>query len=581
MKNREIAALFDEIANILELHAENRFKINAYRRGAQSLTALAREIEHVSTEGALGDIPGIGKDLSAKIEEYLESGSIRYLVELRESTPGILLDMLRIPGVGPKTAVMIYDELEIESLDELAAAAREHRLQGLPKIQARTEENILKGIEFLERAGERIPLGTAYPIASALIDTLSDLPGVKEATFAGSLRRMNETVGDIDILVSSGTPENVIDHFTHLGEVDRILAEGKTKGSIITRDQIQVDLRVVSPDSYGAALNYFTGSKEHNIRLREIAQKKNMKLSEYGLFRKTKRGTERRVAGRLESEIYEKLGLSYVPPEIREDSGEIEAAKNGTLPDLVTLKDIRGDLHFHSDWSDGVASLEELVRAGKGKGYSYLIVSDHSKSLRIAHGLDEKRLRRQMKEIDRINSRTRGFRLLKGSEVDILPDGSLDLSDSTLSMLDVVIVAVHSNFKMKRAKMTERVIRALENPHAHILAHPTGRLIGEREAYSIDMDAVITAAAETGTAIEINSHPSRLDLDSRMARRAAEAGVHVTIGTDTHNPLFEMDYMMYGVGTARRGWLEKSDILNTRPARSLLSILHKKRGRSV
>ncbi len=580
MKNMEIAALFDEIANILELHAENRFRINAYRRGAQSLSALAREIEHIAADGTLGEIPGIGKDLSAKIEEYLESGSIRYLVELRENTPRVLLDMLRIPGVGPKTAVMIHDELGIESLGELSEAAREHRLQGLPKIQARTEENILKGIEFLESAGARIPLGAAYPIASALVGTLLEFPGVKEATFAGSLRRMSETVGDIDILVSSKTPKNVIEHFTHLGEVERVLAEGKTKGSIITKGQIQVDLRVVPPVSYGAALNYFTGSKEHNIRLREIAQQKKMKLNEYGLFRKTKSGTERRIAGRLESEVYEKLGLSYVPPEIREDSGEIEAAKTGTLPDLVSLEDIKGDLHFHSDWSDGVASLEELVRAGKGKGYSYLLVSDHSKSLHIAHGLNEKRLRSQMEEIDRLNSRTRGFRLLKGSEVDILPDGSLDLSDDALSMLDVVIVAVHSNFKMKQAKMTERVIRALENPHSHILAHPTGRLIGEREAYPIDMDAVISAAAETGTAIEINAHPSRLDLDSRMARRAAEAGVYVTIGTDTHNPLFDMDYMTYGVGTARRGWLEKSDILNTRPARSLISILHKKRKRS-
>lgn len=576
MKNREIAELFDEIANILELRSENRFKINAYRRAAQSLTALSREIEQVAAEGSLGDIPGIGRDLSAKIEEYLESGSMSYLVELRGGTPRILLDMLRIPGVGPKTAVLIYDELGIESLEELAAAAREHRLRGLPKIQARTEENILKGIEFLESAGERIPLGTAYPIASSFVSTLIELPAVEQATFAGSLRRMNESVGDIDILVSSNAPKAVINHFAHLALVDRILAEGKTKGSIITKDQIQVDLRVVPPESYGAALNYFTGSKEHNIRLREIAQQKSMKLSEYGLFRITKRGTERRIAGGQEPEIYEKLGLRYIPPEIREDSGEIEAAKKGTLPELVTLEDIRGDLHFHSDWSDGTASLEELVRAGKRKGYSYLIVSDHSKSLHIAHGLDEKRLRRQMEEIDRINSRTRGFRLLKGSEVDILPDGSLDLGDATLSMLDVVIVAIHSNFKMKRAEMTERVVRALENPHAHILAHPTGRLIGEREAYAIDMDAVIAAAADTGAAIEINAHPSRLDLDSRMARRAAEAGVHVSIGTDTHNPLFEMDYMTYGVGTARRGWLEKSDVLNTRTARSLLSLLRKK-----
>jgi DNA polymerase (family 10) len=577
MKNKEIAALFEEIADILELQEANRFKINAYRRGAQSLMTLARDIEDVSAEEALTDIPGIGRDLSARIDEYLETDSIGYLEELRESTPQVLLDMLRIPGVGPKTAVIIYDELGIESLDELAEAAREHRLQGLPKIQAKTEDNILKGIEFLESAGERIPLGEAFPIASNLVETLAVLDSVEQVTYAGSLRRMSETVGDIDILAASGSPEAVIDHFTHLEEVDRILAKGKTKGSIITKGQIQVDLRVVPSDSYGAALNYFTGSKEHNIRLREIAQQKKMKLSEYGLFRVTRSGAERRVAGSLESEIYEKLGLTYIPPEMREDTGEIEAAKKQQLPDLVSLEDIRGDLHFHSDWSDGIASLEELVRAGKRKGYSYLIVSDHSKSLHIAHGLDEKRLSRQMDEIDRINSLTKRFRLLKGSEVDILPDGSLDLSDKILSRLDIVIVAIHSNFKMKRDRMTERVIRALENPHSHILAHPTGRLIGEREPYAIDMDAVISAAAGTGTAIEINAHPSRLDLDSKMARRAASAGVYVAIGTDTHNPLYEMDYMTYGVGTARRGWLEKKQVLNTRPARSLLSILHKKR----
>jgi DNA polymerase (family 10) len=579
VKNRQIAALFDEIADILELRGENRFRIAAYRRGAQSLTSLAGEIEQIAAEGSLGEIPGIGKDLSAAIEEYLDSGSIRLLSELRAETPQILLDMLRIPGVGPKTAVVIHDELGIESLEELAAAAREHRLRGLPKIQAKTEENILRGIEFLEKSGGRIPLGEAYPIASRVVDALAVLPGVEDATFAGSLRRMRETVGDIDILVSSADPETVISSFAHLDGVDRILAEGKTKGSIITREHVQVDLRVVPPESYGAALNYFTGSKEHNIRLREIAQQRKMKLNEYGLFARRKRGADRRVAGGLEAEIYAKLGLSYIPPEIREDSGEIEAAARGELPELVTAADIKGDLHFHSDWSDGTASLEELVIAGRNKGYSYLVVSDHSKSLHIAHGLDEKRLRRQMEEIDRINSRTRGFRLLKGSEVDILPDGSLDLSDGILSLLDIVIVAVHSSFKMSRQRMTERVVRALANPHAHILAHPTGRLIGEREAYPIDMDEVIRAAAETGTAIEINAHPARLDLDSIHARRAAGAGVAIAIGTDSHNPLFEMDHMIYGLGTARRGWLMKSDVLNTLPARSLLSRLRKKRHR--
>jgi DNA polymerase (family 10) len=485
--------------------------------------------------------------------------------------------MLRIPGVGPKTAVLIYDGLDIETLEDLARAAREHRLSVLPKIRAKTEENILKGIEFLERSGSRIPLGSAYPIASAIVSSLSELDTVEEASFAGSLRRMRETVGDIDILVSSTDPESVIRHFTHLDMVDRIIAEGKTKGSVITKGHIQVDLRVVSRESYGAALNYFTGSKEHNIRLRELAQQRGMKLNEYGLYGKKRAGAEKRLAGSTEEEVYEALGLSYIPPEIREDSGEIEASRIGGLPRLVSMDDIKGDLHVHSDWSDGVSSLEDLVPAGKARGYRYLLVSDHSKSLRIANGLSEDRLREQIDEISRINAKTKGFRLLTGSEVDILPDGSLDMSDELLSKLDIVVVAVHSRFKLKRDKMTDRVIAALKNPYSSILAHPTGRLIAERDAYEIDLEAVFETAAATGTAIEINAHPSRLDLDASAARRAADLGVLVAIGTDSHDPSRDFDHMRYGLGTARRGWLTPEHIINTRTVRSLLSLLQKKR----
>jgi len=578
MKNKEIASAFNEIADILELQGKNPFRVSAYRRGAQSIENLSRDIAAVADEGALGDIPGIGKDLRAKIEEYLETGAIAFLAELRGETPRVLLDMLRIPGVGPKTAVLLYEGLGIESIDDLKKAAVEHRIQGLPKIKAKTEENILKGVEFLERAQGRTPIGHAYPLAGEIVASLGRLREVKMISVAGSLRRWRETVGDIDILVTSTAPEKVIRRFTSLGIVQRVLAEGKTKGSIVASGDIQVDLRVVEEKSYGAALNYFTGSKEHNIRLREIAIQKGMKLNEYGVFKKGARGTERRIAGSTEGSVYKALGLPLIPPEIREDAGEIEAARRGDLPALVTRDDIRGDLHFHSDWSDGTAGLEEVAHAGKAFGYRYILISDHSQSLKIAHGLSPGRLLEQIEEIDRVNERTRGFRLLKGSEVDILPDGTLDMDEDILRRLDIVIVAVHSNFKMKRDEMTRRVVRACESPYAHILAHPTGRLIGTRDAYGIDMEAVITAAARTGTAIEINAHPLRLDLDAATARAAAGAGVMISIGTDTHKPAAEMENIVYGIGTARRGWLTPGNILNTRPPAKLLSYFHKKTG---
>ncbi|MCX5753179.1 MAG: DNA polymerase/3'-5' exonuclease PolX [Candidatus Krumholzibacteria bacterium] len=571
MKNREIADLFNEIADILELRAENVFRVNAYRRGAQNIEGLSRPIEDSAAEGTLLDLPGIGKDLAAKIGEYLESGEIDYLNELRKEMPQVLLDMLRIPGIGPKTAVRLQAELGINSLEELKHAALEHRIRELPKMKAKTEENILKGLEFLSRASARTPIGVALPLAERIVDALAELPEVQKISIAGSLRRFRETVGDIDILVTSRSPEKVIAHFTHLDDVARILAEGSTKGSIVTKDKIQADLRVVEAASYGSALNYFTGSKEHNIRLREIAIQNGMKLSEYGVYKK-----ELRVAGKTEEDVYRALGLPYIPPEIREDSGEIEAARAGTLPDLVEIEDIRGDLHCHSSYSDGAATLEEIAAAGRKKGYSYILVTDHSRSLHIANGLSPERLRKQLAEIDSINARLRGFKLLKGSEVDILPDGSLDMDEALLARLDIVYVAIHSKFKMGSDAMTKRVVRAMENPYASVLAHPTGRLIGMRDAFEIDMQEVIRAAARTGTAIEINAHPARLDLDAANCRAAAAAGVMIGIGTDTH-VLSELDYMLYGIGTARRGWLTKANILNTRSARELLSILRMKR----
>lgn len=586
MKNREIAELFNEIADILELQGANIFRVNAYRRAAQNIEGLARAIEDVADEQKLHELPGIGKDLAAKIAEYLAHGEIDYLKELRKETPAVLLDMLRIPGIGPKTAVRLQAELGINSLEELRHAALDHRIQELPKMKAKTEENILKGLDFLSRASERTPIGVALPLAHRIVAELEALPEVKKISVAGSLRRFRETVGDIDILVVSNAPEKVISHFTHQEDVVRILAEGGTKGSVVTRDKIQADLRVVEAAAYGSALNYFTGSKEHNIRLREIAIQKGMKLSEYGVFKTAGAGKGRRrageetedevrVAGKSEEEVYRALGLPFIPPEIREDAGEIEAAKAGNLPALVELKDIRGDFHCHSNYSDGEATLADIAAAAKKRGYSYMAVTDHSQSLHVANGLSPERLLKQLAEIDRLNAKLKGFRLLKGSEVDILSDGSLDMSEELLARLDVVYVAVHSKFKMPRAEMTARVIRAMENPHANILAHPTGRLIAMRDAFEIDMDAVIRAAARTLTAIEINSHPARLDLDAANARAAAAAGVTIAIGTDTH-VLSELDNMMYGIGTARRGWLTKANILNTRTGQQVLAFARKK-----
>jgi DNA polymerase (family 10) len=583
MKNREIAALFNEIADILELRGENVFRVSAYRRAAQNIEALSRAIEDIAAEGGLHELPGIGKDLEGKIMEYLERGEIDFLNDLRKETPRILLDILHLPGVGPKTAVRLHKELGIRSLDELRKAALEHRIQSLDKMKAKTEENILKAIEFMSRATARTPIGVALPLAEGIIDSLSRLKAVKLISTAGSLRRWRETVGDIDILAVSSDPAAVIHHFTHLPQVARILAEGTTKGSVVTNEKIQIDLRVVEEESFGSALNYLTGSKPHNIRLREIAIKRGMKLNEYGVFRAVAKGAARkkgagreiRVAGKTEEEVYSTLGLPYIPPEIREDSGEIEAALAGELPTLVDMEDIRGDLHCHSNYSDGAVSIGGLAEAAKRHGYSYLLITDHSQSLHIAGGLSEKRLLEQMREIDKLNPKLKGLRLLKGSEIDILPDGALDMRESLLERLDIACIAVHSRFKMSRADMTKRVIKAMENPHARILAHPTGRLIGTRDAFQIDMEAVIKAAARTGTAIEINAHPLRLDLDAANCRLAASAGVMISIGTDTH-VIGELDYMRYGLGVARRGWLTKRNILNTRTATQLVSLLHRK-----
>jgi DNA polymerase (family 10) len=558
MKNQQVATIFNEIADLLELKGENVFRIRAYRRAAQNIDGLARDITTLSDE-ELAAIPGIGKDLIGKIHEYLDKGSVAKHEELKKKIPGGVLDLLRIPGLGPKKVMQFYGKLNVGSIDELEEAIRTGKLSGLPGIQKKTEENILKGIGLIRRGTDRRPLGRVLPLAEDIIRRMKDAAPVDKIEVAGSIRRMKEMVRDIDILTTSKHPEKVMDSFVGLPQVSRVMAHGPTKSSVMTEDGIQVDLRVVDEDSFGAALQYFTGSKQHSIRLREMAVKAGLKLNEYGVF---KEPGDKKVGGKTEQDMYKALKLPWIPPELREDTGEIEAALNGNLPDLVTLRDIKGDLHVHTNESDGSHDLDTLVTAAKNKGYSYIAITDHTKGLGVARGLDEKRLAAEIKLIDAANEKLAGFRILKGTEIDIRSDGRLDLADEALAGLDIVVASVHSGFKQSQEQMTRRIISAIRNPCVSIIAHPTGRLIGERDAYAVDMEAVLKEAAKHGVAMEVNAYPLRLDLNDMHIKRAKEYGVLLAISTDTH-VLSQFDFMAYGVSVARRGWAEKKDVLNT------------------
>ncbi|HSB69479.1 MAG TPA: DNA polymerase/3'-5' exonuclease PolX [Candidatus Methylomirabilis sp.] len=573
MKNAEIKGLFDEIADFLEVKGENPFRVRAYRRAAQTVEGLSEDIAAVAERGGLLDIPGIGKDLAAKIQEYLGRGSVEYLEDLRREIPAGVIELMRIHGVGPKTAKLLYEQVGVDSVERLETLARAHRLAGLPGIQAKTEENILKGIQVWRSGRERMPLGSALMLADGILGPLRALREVNQIEVAGSLRRMKETVKDIDILVTSAKPARIMEVFAGLPNVAEVLARGETKSSVRLKENIQVDLRVVDPDCFGAALQYFTGSKQHNIRVRELAQRQGLKVSEYGVFREK---GDKRVAGQTEEEVYRAVGLPLIPPELREDGGEIEAALEGRLPRLVSLGDIQGDLQLHSTWSDGAHSLSDLAAAVRAKGYAYMAVTDHSKSTTVAGGMDEERVVQMIAEVRSLNRRLRGFRVLAGCEVDIKGDGSLDFPDGILRQLDLVQVSIHSRFKLSREEMTARIVRAVQHPLVHILGHPTGRLIGERAAYELDMEAVLTAARAAGTAVEINASPSRLDLNDLHARRAKELGIPIVISTDAHTAS-HLDFMRFGVAVARRAWLTPEDVLNTRPLEGLLAWLERKR----
>jgi len=572
VKNFEIAKIFYETADLLEIKGENVFRVRAYRRAAENLESLTEEIEAIAQRDELQKIPGIGKDLAAKIAEHLASGKIADLEAMRKEVPRGLLSIIEVQGLGPKTAKLLYDRLGVDSIAKLEALAQSGEILKVPGIREKTRENILKGIATWKAGQSRMPVGKALDVAGSLVQALKAHGGVTQIEVAGSIRRRKETVGDIDILVTSSNPEEVINAFLSLPSALDVLAHGDTKASIRHHEGIQVDLRVVEPEAFGAALQYFTGSKEHNVRVREIASKNGLKVSEYGVFNEK---TNRRIAGVTEEEVYEAVGLPWIPPELRENSGEVEAALKGTLPRLIEQDAIRGDLHAHTDWSDGHHPLEKLIEAAEARGYEYIIVSDHSKSSTVAGGLTPDELREQIRKIRELQKRHK-IRILAGSECDILADGRMDFPDDVLKELDIVLAAVHSRFKQARAEMTARIVKALENPYVNILAHPTGRLIGERDPYDVDLEQVFAAAKKHGKAIEINASPQRLDLKDAHARRAAELGIPIAINSDTHY-LDNLDFMALGIATARRAWITGPQVLNTLPLKKLLAWAHKSR----
>lgn len=571
MKNLEIAKIFNDIADLLEIKGENPFRIRAYRRAAQNIEGLAKDVAETPKD-ELRKIPGIGQDLADKIEEYVKTGKLQSYEDLKKEVPEGLSTLLSVPSLGPKTAKLLFEKLNVKDVETLERLAREHKLIGLPGIKEKTEENILKGIEMLKRGMERQPLGKVLPIANDILEHLRKKASVKKLSVAGSIRRWKETIKDIDILVTSENPKEVMKAFVHLPHVKEILMQGPTKSSVIIHEGLQVDLRVVEEESFGAALAYFTGSKAHNIRLREMAVKSGLKINEYGIFREK---DDKKLGGKEEEDVYRILGLPYIPPEMREDTGEIEAALSGRLPKLVEIGDIKGDLHVHSKWSDGSHDFEELVTEARKRGYQYIAITDHSKGLGIARGLTAERLMEEKKQIDALNKKLKGFSLLTGIEVDIRSDGKLDLPDDVLKKMDIVVASIHSGFKQSREQLTKRLVSAMKKPFVSIIAHPTGRLIGERDSYDIDINEVLKIAKETGTIIEINAYPLRLDLNDVYARMAKEMGIPLVISTDAHL-LSHFEYMNYGVSIARRGWLEKEDILNTLSYNALIKVLKKR-----
>jgi DNA polymerase (family 10) len=577
MSNADVAQVFSEIATLLEIKGENPFKVRAYQRVAETILGLTQDLSELRQRGELRSLPGVGASTAEKIEELLDTGRSTHHQELLREYPATLLDMLCVPGVGPKTVKLLFEREGIATIEALEQAAQAGILRSLPGLGEKTEQEILRGVAHLREYSQRTNLGIAWAIAQGIMEELRAGAPVDHMEAAGSLRRMKETVGDIDILITSDAPQPVMDRFVGLEVVAQVLAHGPTKSSVLTDAGIQADLRVVSPESFGAALQYFTGSKQHNVRLRDLAVRQKVKLNEYGAFQVSAKA-EKRIGGRLEEEMYAALELPLIPPELREDQGEIEAAREGRLPALIELSDIRGDLQMHSTWSDGHRTISEMARAAKSLGYRYIAITDHSPSQTVANGLSVERLRERRQEIEAAQKAVPGIAILDGAEVDIKRDGSLDYPDEVLAALDFVVASVHSGWKMERAAMTSRIIKAMENPWVDCIGHPTGRLIGQREPYEVDMEALLQAAARLGVAMEINAYPDRLDLKDVHARRAKELGVKLVIDTDAHSA-DQLTLMRFGVATARRGWAEAADVLNALPLSKLRRQLRRARSR--
>ena len=573
MKNKEISGILFKISELLNISNENKFKIRAYERAAQEIESLASPIEDIIKSGT--KLPGIGDGLTEKIREYLDTGKIKYLDELESQLPEGLLQIIQVPGVGPKKAKLLFDKLGITNVDKLYESAKAGKLRELPGFGEKTEQNILSGIEFRQKTKGRILLDEADGLADAIISRLKKNRAVKQISAAGSLRRKKETIGDIDILCAAekGNEEKIIDEFTRLPEVSKVSAKGTAKSSIITRSGIQADLRVVDSSQYGAAMQYFTGSKEHNVLLREYAVRKGYSINEYGIFKSDNKN--KAVGGEKEEDIYKVLKLQYIPPELRENRGELEAAKSNQLPALVQNKDIKGDMHVHSTYSDGHNTIEEIANKAEQLGYEWVIICDHSQSLRVAHGLSETDLRRKIDEIRNINKKSK-IKVLAGTEVDILSDGSIDYPDSALKELDFVICGIHTGFKQSEQQIADRVKKAFSNRYVHSMSHPSGRLLLARDAYAVDINKLIEYASANSVALEINAHPQRLDLSDIYCKKAKETGVKFTVGSDAHY-VNDMEYMKYGIFTAQRGWLEKNDIINTLLYSELLKFLRSKR----
>ncbi|HZW58534.1 MAG TPA: DNA polymerase/3'-5' exonuclease PolX [Nitrososphaerales archaeon] len=560
MRNLEVASILRKIAIFLEMD-DVQFKPRAYERAARSIEALETDVEDIYRRKGLDgltEIPGVGQSIAEKIEELIKTGKLEYYERLKEKVPVDLESLYGIEGLGPKKIKILYQRLNIANMDDLERNCLSHKVCKIPGFQEKTEENILKGIEFAKKSKGRFILGIALPFISEIEHRLRSHPQVSKAIVAGSVRRMKETIGDADFLVVSNSPEEVMSYFVSMPEVVDVIGKGETKSSVRLKTGMHSDIRVIPKESFGAALQYFTGSKDHNIALRRIAQEKRLKLNEYGLFRGNKM-----IAGSTEEEIYEKLSLQWIPPELRENTGEIEAALERKLPTLIEFKDLKGDLQVHSNWTDGSNSIIEMAEEAKRIGLEYIVISDHSKSLAMTGGLDEKMLVKQGKEIDKLNRGITGLKILKGVELNILKDGSLDISDKVLEELDVVGAAVHSNFSMGRDEMTNRVLRAIENPNVDILYHPTSRQIQRREATQLDVEKVIEVAKDYGTILDIDSYPDRLDLKDEYIRKSVEVGARLGISSDSHTKI-NLHFLELGVAQARRGWASAKDVVNTR-----------------